>query len=89
MKESVREFLPEEVLLQVMLYSLLDQGHVQHAVDCGALTRVLLQAHLNDVFEGPGVAFGKWWVLVLANLLAQLHQIARVPRWAQCHHLVE
>ena len=85
----MREFLPEEVLLQIILNSLLDQGHVQHPVDCGALTRVLLQAHLHDVFEGPGVAFWKWRVLALAYLLAQLHQIATVPRWAQCHHFVE
>ena len=45
----MREFLLEEVILQVILYALLDQGHVQNGVDRGALARVLLQAHLHDV----------------------------------------
>ena len=85
----MREFLLEEVILQVILYALLDQRHVQNGVDRGALARVLLQAHLHDVFEGPGVAFGKRRVLVIAYLLPQLRQIATVPRCAQCEHFVE
>ena len=89
MKEGVREFLLEEVILQVILYALLDQGHVQNGVDRGALARVLLQAHLHDVFEGPGVAFWEWRILVIAYLFPQLRQIATVPRCAQCEHFVE
>ena len=79
----------EEFISQIVLYSLLDQGHVQNGIDRGALARILLQAHLYDIFEGPRVVFWKWRVLALAYLRAQLRQITSVPRWAQRNHFVE
>ena len=66
----MREFLLEQVILQVIFYALLDQGHIQNGVDRWTLARVLLQAHLHDIFEGPGVAFRKRRVLALAYLHA-------------------
>ena len=88
-EQSVREFLLEEIVLEVVLDALLDERHVEDGVDVGALDGVLLEAHLDDVFEGPAVHFGQGRVLALADLHTQLRQIKAVPGWAKCRHFVE
>lgn len=68
MQQSVRKLFPENICLQVVFNALLNDGHVEDAVYAWALTRILLQAHLHDVFKRKGVGFGQGWILLLTDL---------------------
>jgi len=54
--------------LEVVFDSLLDYGHIENAVDTRALARVLLQAHLYDVFESERISFWQGRILMMADL---------------------
>ena len=49
-QKSVREFFLEQVISEILLDALLNDWHVQNAVDTWSLTRIFLQAHLDDIF---------------------------------------
>ncbi len=51
MQKSVGKLLLEDISLQVVLDTLLDDWQVENAVDIGTSTRDLLQAKLDDILE--------------------------------------
>ena len=48
----MRELRLEQVVLEVVLDALLNDWHVENAVDVWALAWIFLQAHLDDILEG-------------------------------------
>ena len=50
-QKSVGELLFKHVCLQIVTNTLLDDWHVEYAVDAWTLARLLLEAHLNNIFQ--------------------------------------
>ena len=75
MQYCVRKFLPEYILVQQMLYSVSNFGHIQDAIDVRSLTWIFLEAEGDEVLNDLGVLRRNRWVPTIADLNTDVNQV--------------
>ena len=89
MQYCVRKFLLVYILVQQMLYSVSNFGHIQDAVDIRSLTWIFLEAEGDEVLDDLGELRRNRWVPTIADLNTDVNQVLASPGYLQSYHLVK